>query len=126
MVEEVIVLLHQFGLTAVERDPLLDFVIQNVTQTIKNETNQSAIPEGLKNTAIYMAAGQYLNLKKGSGQLEGFDLDAVEKQIQEGDTSITFAIGDGSKTPEQRLDGLIAFLMNSGTNQFSAYRRLRW
>ena len=54
------------------------------------------------------------------------DIDAAVKQIQEGDTSVTFAFGDGSSTPEKRLDLLIAFLMQNGKEQFVHYRRLRW
>lgn len=124
--EKVISFLDALGVTGAGDDPLLDFVIQSVTQTVKNETNQPTIPEGLETVAVYMAAGQYMSLKKGSGQLEGFDLEAAEKQIKEGDTSITFAFGEGSLTPEQRLDRLLAYLMTSGANQFPAYRRLKW
>lgn len=126
MREKVISFLDALGVTGAGDDPLLDFVIQSVTQTVKNETNQPTIPEGLETVAVYMAAGQYMSLKKGSGQLEGFDLEAAEKQIKEGDTSITFAFGEGSLTPEQRLDRLLAYLMTSGTSQFTAYRRLKW
>ncbi|HUM42445.1 MAG TPA: hypothetical protein PKI14_05825, partial [Fervidobacterium sp.] len=66
--------------------------------------------------------------KKGIGQLQGLDIDidAAVKQIQEGDTNVTFAFGNGSMTPEQRLDSLIAYLMTSGKSQFVHYRRLRW
>lgn len=54
-----------------------------------------------------MAAGQYLQAKKAAGclEMEGINLEPVAKQIQEGDTSVSFAVGEGSLTPEQRLDG---------------------
>lgn len=124
--EKVVKLLDALGVTGATSDPLLDFILQSVTQTIKNETNQSTIPEGLGSVAVNMAAGQYLTFKKGAGQLENFDLEAAEKQITEGDTSVTFAIGEGSLTPEQRLDRLLDFLMYSGVSQFTAFRRLKW
>lgn len=126
MRERVIAFLAALGVPDVGRDPLLAYVIQNVTQTVLTATNQARIPEGLEAAAVSMVAGQYLHLKKGAGQLSGFDLEVAEKQISEGDTSITFAIGEGSQTPEQRLDGLIAHLMTSGGEQFTAYRRLKW
>ena len=115
-----------FGVTGAADDPLLDFIISTVTERIKNETNQPAIPEGLNRLAVEMVAGQYLSLKKGSGQLEGFDLEAAVKQIQEGDTNTVFAIGEGNTTPEQRLDTLINYLMNGRTREFIKYRRLVW
>lgn len=124
--EKVIALLTALGVTGAGADALLEYVIQSVTERILNDVNQPSIPEGLESVSVYMAAGQYLQLKKGSGQLEGFDLETAVKQIQEGDTNITFALGTGSLTPEQRLDGLIATLMNSGAGQFAAYRRLKW
>ena len=126
MREDVVALLDAFGVTGDTDDPLLDFIISTVTERIKNETNQPAIPEGLNRLAVEMVAGQYLSLKKGSGQLEGFDLEAAVKQIQEGDTNTVFAIGEGNTTPEQRLDTLINYLMNGRTREFIKYRRLVW
>lgn len=124
--EKVIAFLTALGVTGAGADALLEYVIQSVTKSILNDINQPSIPEGLESVSVYMAAGQYLQFKKGSGQLEGFDLETAIKQIQEGDTNITFALGAGSLTPEQRLDGLIVTLMNSGAGQFAAYRRLEW
>ena len=126
MREDVVALLDAFGVMGAADDPLLDFIISTVTERIKNETNQPAIPEGLNRLAVEMVAGQYLSLKKGSGQLEGFDLEAAVKQIQEGDTNTVFAIGEGNTTPEQRLDALINYLMNGRTREFIRYRRLVW
>lgn len=54
------------------------------------------------------------------------DLDAAVKQIQEGDTSVTFAAGEGSQTPEQRLDSLIDRLTAGREKELVRYRRLIW
>lgn len=126
MRNDVVSLLKALGVTVPDSDPLIDFIINTVTERIKNETNQAAIPEGLHFMAVEMAVGQYLKWKKDCGQLEGFDLEAAVKSIQEGDTNITFAVGEGSGTPEQRLDNLILYLMNGRTNEFKRYRRLVW
>ncbi len=126
MREEVVSMLLALGVTGADTDPLLDIVVTNVQWRIKNMTNLEEVPEGLQSTAVYMAVGEYLRAKKGTGSLEGFDLEAAVKQIQEGDTNITFAIGDGNTTPEQRLDGLIDYLINGQTNNFYRYRRLVW
>ena len=119
-------MLTALGVTGAADDPLLDIVIRNVQYRVQNETNQSELPEGLVSVAVYMVVGEYLNMKKVSGQLDGFDLDAAIKQIQEGDTNTVFAIGDGSSTPEQRLDALISYLINGRTREFYRFRRLVW
>ena len=126
MCEDVVALLEAFGVTGAADDPLLDFIIATVTERIKNETNQPAIPEGLNRLAVEMVAGQYLSLKKGAGQLEGFDLEAAVKQIQEGDTNTVFSVGDGSYTPEQRLNSLIDFLINGRVGEIYRYRKMVW
>ena len=58
--------------------------------------------------------------------IEGFDLDAAVKSIQEGDTNITFALGEGSSTPEQRLNSLIDYLINGRIGEIYRYRRVVW
>lgn len=126
MRDQVISMLTALGVTGAATDPLLDILLQNVQQRILNKTNQSVIPEGLKSVAIYMAVGEYLNMKKTVGQLTGFDLDAAIKQIQEGDTNTVFAIGEGSLTPEQRLNGLIDYLINGRSDELYRYRKLVW
>ncbi len=122
-------LLESFGYTLQDGDDwLLGFCIQKVENSIKNECNVSSVPCGLKKVATQMVVGEFLFSKKGIGQLQGLniDIDAAVKQIQEGDTSVTFALSDGSLTPEKRLDMLIAFLMQNGKSQFVHYRRLKW
>ena len=122
MKEKVIELLSCFGITDADSDPLIDFAINLVEDSIKNKTNQNTIPEGLQMVELYMIAGQYLMLKKSAGQLEdsGFQIEQAEKSIQEGDTSISFA--DETMTSEY----LINYLMTYGQDQLNRYRKLVW
>lgn len=126
MRDKAVAMLTALGVAGAADDPLLDILLQNVQQRILNKTNQSVIPEGLESVAVYMAVGEYLNMKKTVGQLTGFDLDAAIKQIQEGDTNTVFAIGEGSLTPEQRLNGLIDYLINGRSDELYRYRKLVW
>ena len=122
-------LLESLGYTLQENDSwLLGFCLQKVEQTIKNECNVSEIPGGLMKVASRMVIGEFLFAKKGSGQLQGFslNLDAAVKQIALGDTSYSFAVGDACKTPEQRLDVLILYLLQADKGEFVRYRRLSW
>ena len=122
MKEKVIELLSLFGVTDAASDPLIDFAIKLVEDTIKNKINQEVIPEGLQTVEQYMIAGQYLMLKKSAGQIEdsGFQIEQAEKSIQEGDTSISFA--DETMTAEY----LINYLMTYGQDQLNRYRKLVW
>lgn len=126
MREQVIAYLTALGVTGADSDPLLDLVITSITQRVKNETNLSTLPEGLESVAVDMAVGEYLKYKKTTGQLTGFDLEAAVKQIQEGDTNISFAIGEGNSTPEQRLNSLIDFLINGRIGEFRRFRKVVW
>lgn len=126
MRDDVVSMLGALGVVITVDDPLLDIVIRNVQYRVQNKTNCSTIPEGLEGVAVYMAVGEYLNAKKAMGQLTGFDLDAAIKQIQEGDTNTVFAIGEGSLTPEQRLNGLIDYLINGRSDELYRFRKLVW
>ena len=119
MRDKAVAMLTALGVAGAADDPLLDMVLTNVQWRIKNLSNLSEIPEGLESLAVSMAVGEYLNMKKCSGQLEGFDLDAAVKSIQEGDTNI-------SSTPEQRLNSLIDYLINGRIGEIYRYRRLVW
>ncbi len=126
MREDLIRLLEALGLSGAAEDPFLEYIINDVSWRIKNETNQVEVPEGLIHVAVNMAAGEYLNVKRDCGALEGFELETAIKQIQEGDTNITFALGEGSMTPEQRLNDLIDWLINGSRAEIFRYRRLVW
>jgi len=102
---------------------MLGFIIQKVQNKIKNYCNTLAIPEELFNVAIDMVAGEFLFTKRGQGKLEGFNVETAIKQIQEGDTNITFVEG---QSDSEKMDSLITFLMTNGNNQFISFRRLKW
>lgn len=121
--------LRSFGYAPTDEDEAaLAFCVRKAEWTIKNDCNVDAVPAGLECVAVDMAVGEFLAAKKtfSPGGLEGLDLDAAVSQIQEGDTTVAFAAGGGSLTPEQRLDALIERLLTCGREQFSCYRRLRW
>jgi hypothetical protein len=118
--------IESLGYTMIIGDEwMIGFVIQKVEGHIRNECNTNTIPEGLLKTAIDMIVGEFLFCKKNMGQLTGLDLEPVVKSIQEGDTNITFSVGSGSMTPEERINTLISFLMHSEAD-FASYRCIKW
>lgn len=129
MLERIKERLQSLGYTVKDSDDIaINFAMQKVENTIKNDCNISAIPDGLMHIAIDMVVGEFLMSKKtfAPSDLLNFNLDSAVKQIQEGDTNISFAVGEGSKTDEQRLDGFIDYLLNYGRDEFITYRRFRW
>lgn len=129
MLERVKERLQSLGYTVKDSDDIaINFAMQKVENTIKNDCNISAIPDGLMHVAINMVVGEFLMSKKtfAPNDLLNFNLDSAIKQIQEGDTNISFAVGEGSKTDEQRLDSFIDYLLNYGRDEFVTYRRFRW
>lgn len=118
--------LASLGYTIKETDDwMISFSVQKVENTIKNECNVTSVPDGLFNIAVNMICGEFLYSLKQSGKLEGFNLDAALKTVQTGDTTVTFD-GQGSITPEQRLNNLLSYLMTSGRGEFACYRKLKW
>ena len=114
--------------TALADEPALRFCIESVCNTIKNTIHCKDIPNGLEHVIVRRTVGEFLKSKKtfAPGDLTMIDLDAGIKQIQEGDTNITFAVGAGSMTPEQRLDNFINGLLAAGQDEILHYRRLVW
>lgn len=121
--------LNSFGYEVkADDDFALTFCVEKVRNTIRNETNQKEVPEGLEHSAVDMAVGEFLLSKKtfAPADLEGLDLEYAVKQIQTGDTNTVFATGEGCLTPEQRLTSFINYLLSYGKAEFSAVRRIRW
>lgn len=129
MFEKTVKRLEGFGYKLKAGDKAaLKFAVEKVTNTIKNECNVSAVPEGMMNIAVDMAAGEFLGTKKAfsPADIAGLDLEPAVKQIQVGDTNTAFAAGEGSLTPEQRFDLFVEHLLNYGRGEFACYRKIRW
>jgi len=126
VLEDVKERLMSFDYQVTEEDSwILTFLIQKVENHIKIICNIDCIPNELSNIVIDMVVGEFLLNKKSMGNLAGFNLETAIKQIQEGDTSITYAIGDGDLTPEKRLDLLINYLMDHDKELIS-HRCIKW
>lgn len=117
--------LKSFGYEVTEDDDwMLTFCMEKVTKTIMIQCNVSTIPENLNPTAIDMVCGEFLQIKKQTGQLQMGDLDlsGVVTSIKQGDTSVSF---DSGTSDEEKVDTLIAYLMN-GKDDLLCYRRMYW
>lgn len=124
---DVIERLSQLGYTAVEADGRqIDYELEKITNYTLNYCNITEIPQIIEKRLIDRVCGEFLYYKKNSGELEGFNYEAVIKQIREGDTSITYAVGQGEDTPENRFDAFVKQLERGYDKWITPHRRLRW
>lgn len=110
-----------------EDELLLELLLESVPQEMLNACHLKEIPPELEKGLSWNVCGEFLRLKKASGAVLGIDLDSpAAKQITVGDTTTSFAVGEGCSTPEQRLDALIASLAGYGKSRWGSFRRLKW
>lgn len=125
--ENVIDRLTQLGYEVKDNDyRQIDFELEKIINYTLNYCNVQSIPEIINPRLIDRVCSDFLFYKKNSGSLEGFNYDAVIKQIKEGDTSITYAVGQGEDTPENRFDSFVKHLERGYDKWITPHRRLRW
>lgn len=125
--EQVISRLGQLGYTVSEADnSAIDFELTKILNYVKNYCNITSIPDILDPRITDRVCGEFLFYKKNSGSLEGFNYDAVIKSIKEGDTTLTYAVGQGEDTPENRFDTFVKHLERAFDKWITPHRRLRW
>lgn len=125
--EDVIRRLVQLGYTASEMDnDQIDFELTKTLNYVMNYCNTTIIPEILDPRIVDKVCGDFLYYKKNSGSMDGFDYDAVIKSIKEGDTTITYAVGQGEDTPENRFDAFLKSLDRGFDKWCTPHRRIRW
>ena len=125
--DDVIKRLKQLGYTATDSDnDQIDFELNKMLNYVMNYCNITVIPDILDPRIIDRVSGDFLYYKKNSGSLEAFNYDAVIKQIKEGDTTISYAVGQGEDTPENRFDTFVKSLDRGFDKWCTPHRRIRW
>ena len=125
--EQVIDRLNHLGYSATEDDyDAIEYELNEVINYTLNYCNITEVPEIVEPRLIDKVCSYFLYYKKNSGSLEGFNYDAVIKEIKEGDTTIKYATGQGEDTPENRFDGLVKKLELTYDKWITPHRRLRW
>ena len=104
----------------------LEFELNKIINYTKNYCNLEKLPEIIDPRLIDRVCADFLYYKKNSGNLDGFNYDAVIKSIKEGDTTLTYAVGQGEDTPENRFDSFVKHLERGYDKWITPHRRLRW
>ena len=125
--ELVIERLKQLGYIAESSDySAIDFELKSVINYTLNYCNITNIPEIVEPKLIDRVCSQFLFYKKNSGSLAGFNYDAVIKSIKEGDTTLTYAVGQGEDTPENRFDSFVKKLEQTYDKWITKFRCVKW
>lgn len=121
--------LSALNYTVIDAD--IDAIKYNIAKaeaSLKAQTNQVDVPEGLFYVLVDMAAGMFLLDKKATGALgssSDYNFAAPAKSISEGDTSVTFAIAD-TGSAEDQFDAMLDRMVHPSGELIAAYRRLAW
>lgn len=126
-VEDVYLRLDTLGYSVVPEDArTIEYLIDKIVNKIELNTNCVTFPEQLLQMAIDIICGEFLYGKYAIGQLEGYDFNGAIKRISEGDTTVEYAYGSGSKTPEERFVAYLDKLRKLDKDMLAAVRRMRW
>lgn len=94
------------------QDIALQFLMEDVDETIRNYCNLKAVPAGLTSTSYRMAIDLYRYERPGDGEAP-----ARVSSISEGDTSTSFT---------SAADALSGGILKDYQGQLNRYRKLRW
>lgn len=125
--EHIVKRLGQLGYTATDEDSaIIDFELEKILNYVMNYCNITEIPNILDPRIIDRICGEFLFYQKNSGNLEGFDYDAVIKEIKEGDTTLKYTTGSDGDTAESRFDKFLNKMERGFDKWITPYRKLRW
>ena len=102
------------GITTTDKDDVLQFVLDDVEETVLNYCNLDTLPKGLVKTAYRMAMDLYL--------AEGFGQEAIESSvssISEGGATVSFKSSNYDTS-------FTSSLLKNYERQLMEYRRLQW
>lgn len=103
------------GIAESDRDELLQYMLDTITDEILNYCNLDSLPVKLENIAVRMAADMWRN--------EGYGMEAKQQavtSVSRGNVSTSFAIPDQSGLAGGKS------IVDDYAAQLNAFRRLRW
>lgn len=101
---------------------LIDYILGNETDRLKNDINQTEIPEKLEFLLIERVVSAFFNMKISTNSLgDDFSFEESVKLIKMGDTSYDF--GDVSS----QKDMFVNYINSLGKgSDYICYRKFKW
>ena len=101
---------------------LIDYILGNETDRLKNDINQAEIPEKLEFLLIERVVSAFFNMKISTNSLgDDFSFEEAVKSIKMGDTSYDF--GDVSS----QKDMFVNYINSLGKgSDYICYRKFKW
>ena len=105
----------------------LAFSLEKTMRYVLTSINHRTLPEEIRHLVIDLTAADFLLglAAFNGGTIPGLDASATVKQIQEGDTSVTFAVADG-ENPDRLLEAYLRGIKDAAIHQMNRFRRLKW
>ena len=120
--------LPAFGYTPKDSDTIMiRHAIERVILRLKAYTNQVTLPNELKYEAINMAIGEFLFIKKSTGNLDdedGISFKDIVRQFTEGDTNMSANMA--GKDDETIFNEWLEKTRHGNPYILEHYRRLHW
>lgn len=107
------------GIKNNEQDGLLQFVLDDAIERVKNYCNINEIPSGLKHTVVRIAADIYRS--ESYGEQDTSIRPGVVKSVKRGDETTSF---DTSSTASKAESS--EAIVHEYKGQLNAYRKVRW
>jgi len=128
--DDCIARLKQFGYEVSEDDKTtVQFELDKLiayTVNYCNLASVSQLPDVLALRVIDRVCSEFLFYKKNTGQLTDFDYSLATKSIEQGDTKVTFAVGQDGSTNESRFDRAVDYMQKGYDKWICKYRVMRW
>ena len=118
--------LKSFGYEFVDGDEIaIEYAEGKAIQYIKHFCNISEIPECLDYVLMDIICGEFLQLKRNTGQLTSIQTDATVKSIQDGDTRVEYNVSYQTD-PNGVFNEFVKSLINGHNEELLRHRRLVW
>lgn len=128
--DDCIARLKQFGYEVSEDDkPTVQFELDKLVAYTVNYCNLASVaqlPDVLALRVVDRVCSEFLFYKKNTGQLTNFDYSQAAKSIEQGDTKVTFAVGQEGSTDESRFDKAVDYMQKGYDKWICKYRVMRW
>lgn len=128
--DDCIARLKQFGYDVSEDDKTtVQFELDKLIAYTVNYCNLASVaqlPDVLALRVVDRVCSEFLFYKKNTGQLTNFDYSQAAKSIEQGDTKVTFAVGQEGNTDESRFDKAVDYMQKGYDKWICKYRVMRW